>query len=160
MIRHHIITGVLSAAVSIVGALEIQRHGAQPVKVVEHQIEHQVSGKYGWGDMTADERAAAAKAIGNLDRQEIEIFCGTSACDDLAQDLDETFDLAQAASTVRRPFFDLVGMKGIGIAPANDRTKKIAKAISDATQGRIALQVFDQKVEGGSIHVVLASKPR
>jgi hypothetical protein len=154
-VHHHLITGTLAVIAAVAIGYAVDRYEVpKPLKVVEHQV----TGKYGWGDMSKAEQAAAAKAIGNLDRREVQIFCGGSWCNDLADDMDRVFDAVQAASNVQRPFIDLGA--GMGISPDEPATHKIAQAFKDATDGRIDLKVIDQKQPGGGIVIALGKKPR
>lgn len=114
--------------------------------------------KYTWGELSKAEQTEAAKLIGNLDRREVEIFCGIPACGDLAEDIDEVMDMTGAASTVRRPVMDLGG--GVGIMPPDDQARKIAAAIKQATAGRVDLKVLDTPYPGGGIAIALGRAPR
>lgn len=116
------------------------------------------AGKYDWGALTPFEQKEAARLIGDLDRRQVEIFCGLAGCHDLAEDIDEIMDLSKAASTVRRPVMDLGA--GLGIAPADEAARRVSAAISAATSGRINLIVTDQKVPGGGLVIALGRKPR
>lgn len=158
--HRNLITAALAAAVVGAGGGAVISHKTIPApKVTERVVQQQtVSHKYDWGALSDDEQAAAAKAIGDLVRRQVEVFCGVPACQDLAEDIDQVMDMTHAASTVRRPVFELGA--GIGIIPADDDTRRIAQAIKDATGGRIDLQVIDKKYEGGGIAIALGQVPR
>ena len=157
--RHHIVTGVLAVLAAVAASYGLERRIApRPVKIIERQVEHQAVGKWGWGALTPDEQRTAADAIGDMDRREVEIFCGVPGCADLAEDIDEVFDMTHAASNVSRPVIDLGA--GMGISPDEPQTRRIAKALRDATAGRIDLKVIDKPQPGGGIVIALGRKPR
>lgn len=153
----HIVAGV-ATSVAIAGA-SILTHLAPPAATVIHHVAQvTVAHKYDWGALTNDEQSAAAQLIGDLDRREVEVFCGVPACQDLAEDIDQVMDMTHAASTVRRPIIEMGA--GLGISPADDATRKIAAAIKTATRGRIDLQLIDMKQPGGGIVIALGQKLR
>lgn len=155
MIRHHVISIAIASALATGLSYQVDRlFVPKPLKVIEHQV----VGKYGWGELTSAEQKTAAAIIGDLDRREVQIFCGQAGCQDLAEDMDEVFDMTKAASNVQRPFIDLGA--GIGISPDEPATRKIAAAFKQATDGRIDLQVIDKKQPGGGIVIALGRKPR
>jgi hypothetical protein len=158
--HRHLIVAALAAALAGAGGGAVISHKAVPApKVTERVVQqHVIAHKYDWGSLSDEEQSVAAQAIGNLDRREVEVFCGVPACQDLAEDIDQIMDMTHAASTVRRPMIELGA--GIGIMPADDDTRRIAQAIRDATGGRIDLQVIDQKYPGGGIAIVLGQIPR
>jgi hypothetical protein len=157
--HRHLVVAALAAALAGAGGGAVISHKTIPVpKAIERVTQQKVAHKYDWGALSDGEQASAAQAIGNLDRREVEVFCGVPACQDLAEDIDQVMDMTKAASTVRRPMLELGA--GLGIMPADDDARRIAQAIRDATGGRIDLQVIDQKYQGGGIAIVLGQKPR
>lgn len=159
MLVTHKHLGAAAIAAAIFGAgggVAINR--ATSPAAVEHVVQLNVAHKYDWGALTEAEQGAAAKAIGDLDRREVEVFCGVPACQDLAEDIDQVMDLTGAASSVRRPIIELGA--GLGISPADDDARRIAAALKNATHGRVVLQVVDQKQPGGGIVIALGQKPR
>lgn len=151
----HIPTAAASVIAAVLaGAGTTMVVAPQPTKVIEHQA----VGKYGWGELTAAEQKQAAALIGDMDRREVQIFCVNAGCSDLAEDMDQVFDMTGAASNVQRPIIDLGA--GMGISPDEPATRKIADAFRKATKGRIDLKVIDRPQPGGGVVIALGRKPR
>lgn len=94
-----------------------------------------------WGSLSAREIAALHEQLKWIPKEKVRIFSSGNYAKDLAEDLDEVFESAGFDSYLENPLID--PGKGIGISPANERSRAIATAISQATNGRLNLGVFD-----------------
>jgi hypothetical protein len=152
--KQHVITGVVAVVVAMGGGYAVQKKTAPtPTK----EVVHQVHGKYGWGDLTDEQKADMVRMLSSLKGKTVEIFCGGAYCHDLAEDLDEVMDETGAKSSYQRPMLDIGA--GLGIGPDTVEARKIREALAAATNGRLMLEI--QTVEAkDKIIIALGRKPR
>lgn len=153
----------VAAVALVVGALAGfggQRLSPPREKIVEKPVHVTVAAsKHAWPDLNEAETIALGEKLASLKGATVTIMCNDAACDDLAHDLDNAMEIADAKSSLDRSVMPLG--YGIGVITKDVATsQQVAGAIKAVTAGRLDVGSYTQDNLNGAILIVIGKRPR
>jgi hypothetical protein len=111
-------------------------------RIVEKPVQVTVSAsKHAWPDLTEAETITLGEALGVLKGVNVSIVCNDASCNDLAHDIDNAMEIADARSTLDNSPFPLGYGMAVFVQDGDKRASVVAAAIKSATNGRLSPDV-------------------
>jgi hypothetical protein len=152
----HAATAAVAMLFGAVGGIGLQY--ARP-QIVEKPVHVTVAAsKHAWPDMTQAETIALGEALSSLKGEVVSILCNDAACDDLAHDIDDAMQIADARSSLDRAALPLGYGFAVFTGPGDDRGPKIAAAIKTATAGKLSPEAQTSDTAKGMVLIVIGKR--
>jgi hypothetical protein len=143
MNRQHLDHVLIAAAVAaIVSGTLIE---FSPIKQVVHSIN---ASKHAWSDLTDAQKADLAHRLAEIPGVKLDVICGDGACTDLAQDIDDAAETAGIESLLDHPVSALGYGIGVKADQGDDRGRKVADALTAATNGELKPAIATDRTYG------------
>lgn len=137
--NHHLnnyVIGGLALTLAAAGYYDADRalkHAVNLDSAVSH-IAPEVHSRLSWPSLTQDQTIALGEALKRLSSStSVTIYCASSNCAALRNDLDDAFQIAGWPSTFEDQFVDSEEDEGLFVGPVNSEAADLAGTITGAT---------------------------